>query len=341
VPTVGSTSVLQRAAVLTVLALPANPGDFRPPYCGNDKTPQFNAAMLDRSLLRSLPAVPATPSLREVEGYFAAPWLDHQGYWSGSHAHPNANMPYYGRDIHTTIGIGALMLHLDFSLEQKETLLRRFVQLGLDLGGIVLNGGRMAWVNSGGHAGGRKWPILFAGLMLHDETLKSVGGRSGAYLYRDGHGPNREPADYIHFGEDDQTFYVAQVDIDATHSPQWRPDSRDTTRTPYETSDLGLPEWGIAHATDPYQSNKDLWTLYRAVACPPFHATALAALLTPGGKIAWNHDAYFDYTDRYMAVTAPGQPYAGWWRSMNRFTALMWDTYRIRCGPVWSADGTN
>jgi len=339
-PTVGGKTTLKRAAILTVLAVPAKAGDFRPPYCGSDKTPKFNASMLDRSLLQSLRPVAATPSLKEVEGYFAAPWLDHQPYWCGDQAHPSLNMPDYGREIHTRIGVGGLMLHLDFPLAQKEMLLCRYVQLGIDLGGVVLNGGRFNWGNDGGEGGGRKWPILFAGLMLNDETLKAVGAKSGDHLYRSGYGPGREPPDYIHFGEDDQTFYVAQVDVEATHSAQWNPDKRDKTRTPYEASDIGLPEWAIRHATDPYQSNKDIWTIYRNVAGPPFHGTALAALLTPGGKALWNHDAYFDYSDRYMALTAPGQPYAGWWRSMSAFTANMWDTYRPRCGPIWSAAGS-
>ncbi len=86
------------------------------------------------------------------------------------------------------------------------------------------------------------------------------------------------------------------------------PRKQDATRTPYETSAIGLPEWGIFHATNPYVSNKDLWTMYRNVAGTPFHGTALAALFTPGGKLLWNHDAYFDCTDRYMTLTAPVSP---------------------------------
>ena len=340
-PTVDGKTALQRAAILTVLTAPAQPGDFRPPYCGTDKTVKFNTAMLDPSLLQSLPPVAATPSLAEVESYFAAPWIDHGGYWYGDYMHPSSNMPDYGREMHTEIGIGGLMLHLSFTPAEKETLLCRYVQLGIDLGGVALDGGNSGWTNDGGEAGGRKWPILFAGLMLHDDALKSVGVRSGDYLYQNGYGPGHGPPDYIHFGEDDQTFYVAQLDVDATHSSNWNPDSRDGTRTPYEISDIGLPEWGIRHSTDPYQSNKELWTMYRNVAGPPFHATALAALLTPGGQEAWNHNAYFDYSDRYMTMTAPGGPYAGWWRSMSAFTESMWDTYRAQCGLVRPAVGSS
>jgi len=310
--TVGGKTTLQRAAILTVLGSVPAAGSFRPPYCGTDKIIRFNKAALDCSLLRSLSPVASTPAMSTVEGWFAAPWIDHRAGWSGGQMHPRDNMPDYGREMHTQIGTAALMLHLSFTPQQKETLLIRFVQLGIDFHGVAVNGGRKNWENDGGVTGGRKWPILFAGLALNDDALKGVGAKSGEYLYQNGYSPGRVPPDYIHFGADDQCFYVAQRDVDATHSSSWNPDFRDAQRIPYSTSDLGLPEWGIRHATDLYQSNKWLPTIYRGVAGPPYHGTALAALLTPGGKALWNHNAYFDYTDRYMKVTAPGGEYAGW-----------------------------
>ena len=333
----GNLPQLQRAAVLTVLTSPAAPGSFRPPYCGTDKTIKFNKSALNYSLLKSLAPVAGTPTLASAEGMFAAPWIDHQSGWVARYQHPSSNMPDYGREMYTNIGIGALMLHLNFTNAQKETLLVRYVQLGIDLHGVLTNGGTGHWVNDGGQAGGRKWPILFAGMILNDTAMKSIGAKSGDYLYQNGYGPARNPPDYLHFGEDDQTFYVASLDVSLTNGPTWNPDSRDAARTPYSTSDIGLPEWGIRHADYPEKSNKYLPTEYRNVAGPPFHGTALAALLTPGGKTLWNHNAFFDYADRYMAFTAAGGEFAGWWRSMSGFTAAMWDTYRAQCGPVWPA----
>jgi len=333
----GSLPQLQRAAVLTVLTSPVAPGSFRPSYCGTDKTVKFNKSALNYSLLKSLAPVAGTPTLASVEGLFAAPWIDHKAGWVARYQHPSSNMPDYGREIYTNIGIGALMLHLNFTNAQKETLLVRYVQLGIDLYGVLTNGGSGHWINDGGQAGGRKWPILFAGMVLNDPAMKSIGAKSGDYLYQNGYGPAHNPPDYLHFGEDDQTFYVASLDVGLTNGPTWNPDSRDGARIPYGTSDIGLPEWGIRHADYPEKSNKYLPTEYRNVAGPPFHGTALAALLTPGGKSLWNHNAFFDYADRYMAFTAPGGEFAGWWRSMSGFTANMWDTYRAQCGPVWPA----
>jgi len=336
----GSLPQVQRAVVLTVLSAPAAPGSFRPPYCGTDKTIKFNKSALNYTLLMSLAPVSGTPTLASVEAMFAAPWIDHRAGWGARYQHPSLNMPDYGREMHTNIGIGALMLHLNFTNAQKETLLIRYVQLGIDLYGVLTNGGTWHWTNDGGHAGGRKWPILFAGMVLNDAAMKSIGAKSGDYLYQTGYGPGNNPPGYCHFGEDDQTFYVAALDVSVTNGPTWNPDSRDAVKIPYSRSDLGLPEWGIRHSTNPEMSNKWLPAEYRGVACPPFHGTALAALLTPGGKTLWNHNAFFDYTDRYMAFTASGGEYAGWWRSMSGFTANMWDTYRAQVGPVGPAIGS-
>lgn len=333
----GAIPQMERAVILTVLPSPAAPDSFRPPYCGADKTIRFHKSALDYSLLKKLTPVAGTPALAAVEAQFAAPWLEHQGGWGATGLRPKLNMPNYGREMHTAIGTAALMLHLDFPDQQKEKLLVEFVQLGLDLYGVVAAGGTANWANDGGHAGGRKWPILFAGLMLNDPDLKAIGVKSGAYLFQNGYGPGRSPPDYIHFGEDDQTAYVTQADVDITHGPTWKPDARDAQHVPYDTTDIGLPEWGIRHATHPELNNKWLPTEYRGVAGPPFHGTALAALLMEGAKALWNHNAYFDYTDRYMIMTAPGGEYAGWWRSMSGFTANMWDTYRVQVGPVWPA----
>jgi PKD repeat protein len=337
IATPGNLPQLDRAAILTVLEAPAAPGSFRPPYCITDKTIRFNKSALNYSLLQKLAPVAGTPALSTVEAQFAAPWIEHTGGWVARYLRPKQNMPDYGREMHTAIGTAALMLHLNFTNEQKEKLLVEFVQLGIDLYATATHGGERNWVGEGGQAGGRKWPILFAGLMLNDAAMKAIGAKSGDYLYQNGYGPGNIPPDYICFGEDDQTFYVAQLDVDVTHSPDWNPDYRDAQRIPYEAADIGLPEWGIGHVRYPGTSNKWLPTEYRAVAGPPFHGTALAALLTAGGKALWNHNAYFDYTDRYMAFTAPGGEFAGWWRSMSAFTANMWDTYRARCGPIWPA----
>jgi hypothetical protein len=319
---------LKTAAILTVLDSAVPKGSFRPPYCGSDKTVRFYRKKLDYSSLASLKPVPGVPLLSTVERYFERPWLDHIPLWMAGAQHPADNMPNYGREIGTQVGIGAIMLNLNFTDQRKETLLVRYVQLGIDLYGIIQDGGAGNWIGMGGHANGRKFPILFAGLVLGDPDMTNIGKRSGDCLYSEGHGPANKPPDYIHFGEDDQTFYVAQADVDVTHSSQWNPDYRDTQRIPYESEDIGLPEWGIVHSTEPQNSNKFWDTAYRNVSSPCWGGMVLAAHIM-GMKDIWNHDALFDYKDRYMQAAVER-------RQTDRFIEGMWDAYRADYGPVWT-----
>jgi hypothetical protein len=141
-----------------------------------------------------------------------------------------------------------------------------------------------------------------------------------------GYGPSHP--EYVHFGEDDQTFYVTQADVEITHGSQWNPDRRDAQKIPYEQEDIGLPEWGIEHADDPENSNKYWNTAYRQVSSPGWGGFVLAAHIM-GAKGLWNHDALFDYKDRYMQVEAD-------WKQTSRFVLSMWDVYRDDYPPVWT-----
>jgi len=309
----GARPQLKTAAILTVLDAAPPEGSFRPPYSGNDKTIRFNKSDLDYGKLTALSPVTSTPSLATVERYFERPWIDHVPNWMGGYHHPADNMPHYGREMAAQVGSGALMLHLNFTPQQKETLLIRYVQLGLDLYGVVINGGDENWPPNGGHASGRKWPILFAGIVLGDQAMMNIG--SG-----DGSGD-------VWFGEDGQTFYVSQQDIDRTHDP----DLRGCYLLEYAPGDLGLPEWGIVHATFPTEDNKAWCAIYRQCCTANAWAGFVLAAHIMNVKALWAHDALFDYQDRYMAT----EPKGTWTRSWDRFTEEMWDAYRANYGPVW------
>jgi len=334
-------TVLQTAAVLTVLSSPVPEGSFRPPYSGSDKTIKFNKNQLDHSSLARLAPVASTPRLEQqqgdgiydsVERMFERPWLDHIPLYGGMgrQHHPTDNMPNYGghsTGVGAEVGIGALMLNLDYTNQQKETLLIRYVQTGIDQYGIIQDGGRENFIGAGAQTPGHKLPILFAGVILNDNNMRNIGSVSGEYLYSGSYGPGNPPPDYVHFGEDDQTFYVAQLDVDVTHSGSWNPDSRDAQRIPYDTGDIGLPEWGITHAVGPGHSNKYWGTAYRTIAGPSFPGMVLATHIMDIRDL-WNHDALFDYTDRYMDVESGYVP--------TLFVRNMWNTYRDNYGCVWT-----
>ncbi len=88
------------------------------------------------------------------------------------------------------VGITALLLCTDLPAEEKEPLLVNFVQVGIDLAGMI-RAGHPGWEAFGGHGSGRKLPIVFAGLLLGDKEL--------AYINK------RFPK--AHFGENEQTAY--------------------------------------------------------------------------------------------------------------------------------------
>jgi len=56
---------------------------------------------------------------------------------------------------------------------------------------------------------------------------------------------------------------------------------------------------------------------------------AVLAARMMGAKNLWNHNALFDYQDRYMNVTAVSGSNPGW-RAITPFNEEMWDTYRAQ-----------
>ncbi|WP_319562189.1 hypothetical protein [Marispirochaeta sp.] len=317
---------LTDAAILTVIAAPPSSGSFRPPYCGSDKTSYYNYFQVDTASLRSLAPVANTPSLSSVTAAFKRPWLDFIPDWTQRDIHASNNMPSYGRDLSSQVSIGALMLHLNYSQNEKKELLVGFLQLGIDLWGIVQNGGTNHWVPNGGHASGRKWPILFAGIMFDDVNMMNLGPGDGSGV--------------AVFGEDAQTFYVSQETIDITNGPDWVKDDKHDDHQPYDNSHLGMPEWGIRHATEPQRDDASWNRAYRTCCT----ATAWAGFVLSARIMdvvdLWDHDALFDYQDRYMELmngnpdpfgypAVNGQPtthqdYRGW----TDFEENMWDAYR-------------
>ena len=312
---------LESAAILTVLGARPPEGAFRPPYSGTDKTIRFNVNQLAYSLLGTLPQVSNTPSVSEVARSIARPWIDHVPNWVGRYIHPADNMPDYGREIAIELGRASLLLQTDLSNSKKEEILISLVQKGIDFHGVLVNGGQDHWVGNGGHMSGRLWPILFAGLMLNDGTMSGAAEQSGDYLYSGEYGPGNPPPDYVHFGELDQTFYVTQQDVDRTNGPQWAPHSSAANPEPYETSDIGMPEWGISHSTAPYRDNKEWPTPYRQRSTAISWSGHVLSALIMGVKGTWNHDAVFDYMDRYIA-TETDSVFSG------DFERNMWETYR-------------
>lgn len=302
----GARPQLKSHAVLTVLKSVPPPGSFRPPYSGRHKKVKFNKSQLDYSLLRALPRVAHTPKLEEVERWFERPWVDHQASWSGGYSHASENMPEYGRDSSSRVSVAASMLHLGFPRKRKERLLIGFVQVGIDTFGVIENGGKHNWPGNGGTGHGRKWPVLFAGLMLNDKAMRSIGTRKDLW-----------------FGEDSQTFYVAETSAGIYNSGHGG----------YSKEHLGMPEWGMSHSRNPekddvrWEGSKTL--AYRQCCTANSWGFVLAARIMKAQEL-WHHDALFDYYDRYMAETLKRYGKYHFRRAWHKFNSAMYDAYRDR-----------
>ena len=339
----GKRPQLKTAAILTVLAsVPPDNGatSFRPPYVGTNK-PLYSTKNLRKDRLPSLPLVDSMPDLNQMIEQFQRPWIDYFCHISDGtqYTSPTENMPGYGREYSQAVGKASLLLMLnekDFTSrygQNKDALLIRFVQLGIDLFHVTENGGY--WVTNGGLNQGRKWPIIFAGLMLNNERMHTIGSRS-------------KEMPCWGFQEDGQTSYLSQADVEITNSPQWAPDKRATLER-YEKSDIGLPEWNIGgfgpNSDGPVNLNKAYSAIYRPISGMSYPGLILPALLM-GQKVAWNHNALFDYTERWITWTeTQNDPLVPEWQKNDKtqfvfggpFQQAMWEAYRSKADDIANA----
>ena len=306
---------LKEASILTVLGEIPDSNAFRPWYSDDEKI-FYNTENINYSKLKSLQRTSSAPNISEYTSLFTRVWIDHLGNWINEAIQPKDNMPQYGRSYSRVVSDAALMLNSDYSLEEKEILAMHVIQNGIDLYGIIKNGGEDHWTANGGISQGRKFPIIFAGYMLDDnEMIKISEAQYGE-------------ADYVSFHEDEQTFYISQETVDITNGETWDPDERATLLS-YEADDIGLPEWGIRHQVRPVADNKHWTATYRHLNALTW-AGFILAIYAMDLKEEWNHDAIFDYQDRHMDVMA-GDKY----RLDSDFQEEMWDLYRDDYGCTW------
>ena len=190
--------------VLTCLEKPALPTDFRPPYVGNDK-PIYSTLSLRRDLLPELapPADMEVPDMKALlVARFSHPWMEFLIGFAVKSLNAAQYESGYGRNKCAEIGAASLFLCLDEKVVgDKDPILVGLVQTGIDLYYTLLNGGN--WHSNGGFNSGRKFPILFAGLMLGDKGMLEIG--------------NKYPPESNTFQEDAQAFIITQADVDRKH----------------------------------------------------------------------------------------------------------------------------
>ncbi|THB75776.1 MAG: hypothetical protein D3926_19475 [Desulfobacteraceae bacterium] len=309
------------AAVLTIVAAQPPPGSFRPPYSGTDKTHHWQTSDIQWSRLPGLDKtrVQRLPSLASLADRIERVWLDHAGgAYMGREFHPSNNMPAYGASMAVVTSEIALSLLLDYTPAELETLMIPFLQLGIDWYGAThsatcqfnCTGQGHWWMGGGGHGHGRKWPILFAGMMFNDANIL-------AYANAD---------TYPIFQEEQQHFYVTQADVDL---PRYTGDGR--PRDPYTVGMIGMADWGESHMFNPARSGSNWDAYYRNIVSPSICGHVLAAVIMKQEAL-WNWPAIFDYQDRWneyrVSSGMPVGPYD------SQFVREMWDAFREQYRPT-------
>lgn len=273
---VDDSSPIRTAAVLTCVSEPQPPDAFRPGFCDRQQR-IYLARNLKRDLLPNVAATKSVPKIQQYIRFTQRPWV---GTCFFGFEEPVENMPQYGLEYGRVVGITALLLCTDIEPKQKEPLLVNFVQVGIDLGGMV-RAGHPGWTGWGGHGSGRKLPIVFAGLLLGDDELAGI---SMSY-------PK------VSFGEDEQTAYGdcwtgAKV-VFAGHS------GIDTATG--EGRSRGS-DWGPYEHTPPSQwkDGQNTSESYRRCCTSVGWVAQALAMRLMHAEQAWGHDAFFDYVDRWM-----------------------------------------
>jgi hypothetical protein len=308
----GNKAQLDTIAILTVLESTPYPGSFRPPYIGgSNKSIRWNKSQLRYDRLKKLTNVTNTPTFAEMEPQFEKAFIVQSPGFASNYLLPRAHdETNYGREISLKNSEAALLLNLNYTDAQKETLLIRMIQRGIDLYGALSVGG--GWWSDGGHHVGKKLPVVLAGWILDDADIISKAGTH-------------------YFQEDGGHAYVKQSDIElnaerALHNAKIWASDQQAPQEMYTTAMIGIPEWfGNEHRTagsqwsSPYRGTNG-WSLIGSV---------LAARLM-GAESVWNSPATFDYHDRYwqevmVKGTALG---AGETGVPTPFVIAMWNAYR-------------
>ena len=278
-----SVSPVASISILASVDAPQPPDAFRPSYA-QGSTKIYFSRHLRRHLLPTLSPVKNVPPLSEFEGYLKRPWVDSVFF---SFDVPSEYMASYGRENAYLMSFCGLLLSLDFPEEQKEPLLVYLTQYGIDLFGLV-ESGHPGWQAHGGHGSGRKFPIVFSGVMLNDEPMKSV------------------QAD---FGEDMQTIWVSETLPEGMYTKSWHT----KPETVVYAGHVGIngesvkPGWGPYEHLAPSAWKSTLGESYRRCCTSvSWVGEALAARLIPGMKEVWNHPQFFAYADRWMF--SPDEP---------------------------------
>ncbi len=292
-------SVLKAAAVLTCLKEEPPADAFRPAYASTNKV-IYQEKDIQWDLLPNLEAAGTRPAWSQLERYMERPWIDHYSSWVLQRTGPSENNPFYGREHARVTSIVGLALLTKATKEEKRKALIGLIQYGIDLKGGIDCG--QNWTADGGHYSGRKFALIFAGILLNKEELLNL-------------------PEHVNFQEDQDTYYGEGW---AGQKVLWQMTTHTGCRAPYE--EIHPSKWDkFDKKSEGYRTccNGKAWI-----------GQALCIRLLKGIKY-WNHNAYFDYCDRWMGDDKTYAPNRGDKKrpkgegtAYDAFVTDMWKKYR-------------
>ena len=316
---------IKQIVTLTAVSSIPSVNTFRPSYAeGADVF--YETSQVDYTRVSSLVPPVGTPLLSEVEDNFVYPWIDPAQEAPSEQLRGTDNYPMasntYNQWIAAAFGDAVLMANLDSgSIGNKTNLINSLIQVGIDYHGLLLAGA--TWPCNGGHQHGYKFPILFAGQMLNNNEMLSVGVD---YNLTDSYGR-------AYFQEDGDMWYITTADYNRTVCGR---SGNCDAYMQYNLTDhpVGTPEWGIRHVSSPSQDDGSYGASYRAINSGSLPGHTLTAMMM-GLRDEWNREALFDYVDRWVPWSRANNPSETFY---SGFTESMWDTYRDNYGTVIRAD---
>ncbi len=202
---------------------------------------------------------------------------------------PAEYMPDYGERVAFVDSFVGLLLELNFPAADKVNLTNYFVQYGIDLFGCVKAG--YGWPAFGGHRSGRKMPIVFAGILLDDASMKHVSA-----TYPDQFGEDmqtvdvsRIPGGYTQAWNGAKVIYGGHYGVKSDGTPV-----SPGLYGPYEQLAPSNTNWPLLNG------NEQLGESYRRCCTSLSWIGEALAIRVLGGMPIWNYPAFFDYADRWM-----------------------------------------
>mgnify|MGYP000188546474 CR=1 FL=1 len=193
-----------------------------------------------------------------------------------------------------------------------------FIQVGIDYWGTI-RAGHQGWHAHGGHGTGRKWPVVFAGILLDDPDMQNI------YTVR----PD------VFLGEDQHTMYGnGWTGATALYAGHYGREGHPN-----------YPDWGPYEHLYPTQWPGTIGESYRRCCTSIAWVGEATAIKIMQAQKIWGYPHFFDYVERWMTEddtehiqiindAGKGDYSASYLRqrqAWDTFVEQMWHTY-------WFAD---